>query len=106
MPKRKFGRRVHHLQNIVEVVRDTSCELPDGLQFLRLEQLLFELALTSYVDLYREIVDDRAVSIADRTDRSFLDVLRSVLAPVMKLPVPNLTSLQRLPKRSIKLGSG
>ena len=47
--QQQFRASHHHAEQVVEVVRDSAGQAPDGFHFLRLAQLIFELLLVGNI---------------------------------------------------------
>ena len=81
-----------------------------GHQFLEMMAVLVQFDALAFllgdVFLYRDIVGDRAIRLADRRNDGELGILAAILAPVVKLALPRLAPGQGLPHRGIGLGRG
>ena len=62
----RFGGAGDHRQHVVEVVRDAAGELADGVEFLRLQQLVFGFARGGGVVIDQRRAADGARAIAQR----------------------------------------
>ena len=76
--EKHFSVALHHHQQIIEIVGDAAGEFADGLQFLRLAQLVDELFAVGDIERDADHADDFAISGAQRPHVGFEDALLPV----------------------------
>ena len=96
--ERKVRGESHHLQNIIQVVRDAARQLADSLHFLRLPELALQFFQPGHVPFHRNIFLGDATGIVNRSDRRLFRIQGTVLAAIDEAALPNASGFQRPPE--------
>src|SRR5690348_9108522 len=102
--QRKFGIAADDHEQVVEIVSYTASELADGIHFLRLEQLRFQLPALGDIAIVGDKVGDLAGSVANRRNCFFRVEQIAILLLVSENTAENISRKNCRPERFVKSG--
>ena len=94
--------REHRLQQIIEIVCDTSCQRTDGFDLLRVAELVSQSDFRRDIALDCHKLGDRPVVIAHRRDRGLFFIKAAVFAAVDEVAVPDRSCRDDAPERFVE----
>jgi hypothetical protein len=93
----QIGITEDHLQHIIKIMGDATCQPPHRFHFLGLTGLFFLFYLIGHIPFNRHIIDNLSCTIFHRRNRRIFGILRPVLLDIDQQSGPGFTALQRIP---------